>query len=97
MRILDEWGLSGKDIISILALPNKTRSRHLERFRDDTAFPESEKTMQRIEHIAGIADALRTSYPRNAQMGIIWMRTPHKRFANRSPLQVLSERGLSGL
>lgn len=97
MHILDEWGLSGKDTISILALPSKTRTRHLEHFRDGSAFPENEKTMQCIGHIAGIADALRTSYPRNAHMGIVWMRTPHRRFNNQSPLEVLPNRGLSGL
>ncbi len=97
MRVLDEWELSGKDIITLLALPNKIRLRHLDRFRDGEAFPDSEDTFERIEHIAGIADALRTSYPCNAHMGIIWMRTPHRRFQNQTPLAVLSEQGLNGL
>lgn len=97
MRILDEWGLSGKNTINILALPIKTRTRHLERFREGEPLPNSQVVLERIEHIAGIADALRTSYPRNAHMGIIWMRTPHKRFQKQTPLQVLAERGLSGL
>ncbi len=97
MRVLDEWELSGKDIITLLALPNKIRLRHLDRFRDGEAFPDSKDTFERIEHIAGIADALRTSFPRNAHMGIIWMRTPHRRFQNQTPLAVLSEQGLNGL
>jgi len=97
MRVLDEWELSGKDIIRLLALPSKIRLRHLERFRDGEAFPDSKDTFERIEHIAGIADALRTSFPRNAHMGIIWMRTPHRRFQNQTPLVVLSEQGLNGL
>lgn len=97
LRILDEWGLNGKQIIEILALPDKIKSRHLERFRDGEPFPNDELIMSRIEHITGIADALRTSFPRNAQMGIIWMRTPHKRFQNHPPLQLLVDQGLSGL
>ncbi len=97
MRVLDEWELSGKDIIDLLALPSKIRLRHLDRFRDGEAFPDSEDTFERIEHIAGIADALRTSFPRNAHMGIVWMRTPHRRFQNQTPLAVLSEQGLNGL
>ena len=97
MRVLDEWKLSGKDIIKLLDLPNKVRPRNLERFRDGEAFPESKNTQERIEHIAGIADALRTSFPRNAQMGIVWMQTPHRRFQNQPPLSILSEQGLNGL
>ncbi len=97
IRVLDEWGLDGKQIIEILALPNKIKPRHLERFREGEPFPENELIMSRIEHITGIADALRTSFPRNANMGIIWMRTPHKRFKNLPPLQLLVNQGLSGL
>ena len=97
MRVLDEWGLSGQDIINVLALPKNIRARHLDRFRDDTPFPADEEIMQRIEHIAGIADALRTSFPRNAHMGIHWLRTPHKRFKNLAPLHVVTEQGLTGL
>lgn len=97
MRILDEWELSGKDIIKLLGLPSKIRLRNLDRFRDGEAFPASQTTCERIEHIAGIADALRTSFPRNAHMGILWMHTPHRRFQNLPPLTLLSEQGLEGL
>ncbi len=97
MRILDEWELSGKDIIMLLDLPSKIRLRNLDRYRNGEAFPVSQTTLERIEHIAGIADALRTSFPRNAQMGILWLHTPHRRFQNQPPLTILSEQGLKGL
>jgi len=97
MRVLDEWQLSGKDIIKLLDLPSKVRLRNLDRYRDGEAFPESRVTQERIEHIAGIADALRTSFPLNAHMGILWMQKPHRRFQNLPPLTVLSEQGLIGL
>ena len=97
MRILDEWGLSGNEIIKILALPSSIRVRHLERFREGSPFPELNEIMERVEHIAGIADALRTSFPRNTHMGIKWMQAPHKRLRNQSPLHFLNEYGLGGL
>lgn len=97
MRVLDEWKLPSKDIIKLLQLPKKVRLRNLDRYRDGEAFPVSEETLERIEHIAGIADALRTSFPRNAHMGIVWMQTPHRRFQNQPPLTILSEQGLNGL
>ena len=97
MHVLDEWGLSGKDIISILSLPGKTRIRHLDRYREGEALPDDEEIKLRIEHIIGIADALRTSFPRKANMGKIWMHTPHRRFNHETPVSVLSSQGLSGL
>ena len=97
MRLLDEWGLDGKQIIQLLALPQTTRIRHLDKFRNGNAFPSSDNTSTRIEHIAGIADALRTTFPRNAHMGSRWLRTPHKRFRNQTPMDTMlqSDTGLS--
>ena len=96
MRLMDDWGLESKQIIKLLDLPRNIRTRHLDKFRNGDAFPESVETQQRIEHIAGIADALRTSYPRNMHMASRWLNTPHRRFKNRTPLATMvdSERGL---
>lgn len=96
MQLMDEWGLDGKQIIHLLALPSNTRTRHLEKFRNGDAFPENKETAIRIEHIAGIADALRTTYPRNIQMGSRWLHTPHRRFRNNTPIETMlnSETGL---
>ena len=96
MRILDEWGLDGKEIISILDLPKNTRTRHLDKFRKGDAFPVNDSVSARVEHIAGIADALRTTFPRNAHMGLRWLKTPHRRFNKKTPLEtmLLNENGL---
>ena len=93
---MDDWGLESKQIIKLLDLPRNIRTRHLDKFRNGDAFPESVETQQRIEHIAGIADALRTSYPRNMHMASRWLNTPHRRFKNRTPLATMvdSESGL---
>ena len=96
MQLMDDWGLEAKQIIKLLALPSSVRTRHLEKFRNGDAFPMNQETMTRIEHIAGIADALRTTYPRNTQMGSRWLRTPHRRFRNNTPIETMlkSETGL---
>lgn len=96
MRLLDEWGFDSKQIIQLLALPQTTRLRHLEKFRNGNAFPESSSTAARIEHIAGIADALRTTFPRNSHISSRWLRTPHRRFRNKTPMETMlqSESGL---
>lgn len=96
MQLMDDWGLDGKQIIQLLALPNNTRIRHLEKFRNGHSFPMNQDTVSRIEHIAGIADALRTTYPRNNQMGSRWLHTPHRRFRNNTPIETMlkSDTGL---
>ena len=97
MRLLDEWKVGTDDAIKLLGLPDTTRKRHLERFRRDTPFPNNRRVLQRLEHLAGIADALRTTYPRNAQVRVLWMHKPHRRFRNRTPLAIMIDEGLSGL
>ncbi len=97
MAILDDWGVGAEDRIRLLGLPEGTRTRHLERFRLNTPLPEEGEVMARVEHLVGIADALRTTFPRNPNMGPHWLRTPHRRFAKKPPLAVMIEDGLSGL
>jgi len=97
MEILDGWGMSAAEIISLLALPEKTPTRALRRYRDNTAFPVSVETEERIEHIIGITDALRTSYPHNPQMGKMWIRQRSKKLKDEIPLQIIVENGLEGI
>lgn len=97
MAMLDDWGLASTEIIKLLGLPSETRVRHLEHFRHNKPFPDSDQIMTRIEHLVGIADALRTTYPMNARMGTIWLRRPHRRLSNRTPLATMIDGGVNGL
>ena len=97
MEILDGWGMSSEEIISVIALPEKTPTRALRRYRENTAFPVSEELEERISHIIGITDALRTSYPHNPNMGKMWIRQRSKKLNNQIPLQIIVENGLDGI
>jgi len=97
MNALDDWGLSGDQILAILDFPETERSRHLAKYRKDTPFPDDENVACRVKFLLGIIDALRTSYPRNLQMGARWMAAPHARLKNRCPLQAMLEDGETGL
>ena len=97
MEILDSWGLSSAEIISLIALPDKTPTRALRRYRENTAFPVSPELDERIEHIVGITDALRTSYPHNPHMGKMWIRQKSNKLNNQIPLQIIVEGGLEGI
>ena len=45
----------------------------------------------------GIADALRTTFPRNSNIGLMWLKQPCKRLRRRRPMDIIVEDGLSGL
>lgn len=97
MGILDSWGLNGYDQMKVLNLPEGTPVRALRRYRENTAFPNEQQVYERLEHIVGIADALRTTYPHNPAMGVLWLKQANSRFQERSPLQTIVEDGLEGL
>jgi len=97
MNALDEWGLSGEQILAVLDFPKTERSRHLAKYRKDTPFPDDENVICRVTILLGIIDALRTTYPRNLQMGAHWMAAPHVRLKNRCPLQAMLEDGETGV
>ena len=97
MQLLDSWGASGPQKIILLGLPEDMRARKLERYRQNEAFPDTDIVNEHLEHLVGIADALRTSYPRNVEMCSLWLKKPHKRLENRTPLSVMTEKGLRGI
>lgn len=97
MSILDGWGLNARQLASLLALPEGTPTRVLRRYRDDTPFPDSAELSERLEHLCGIVEALRTTYPHNPSMGVLWMRQKNKRFDSQAPALWVVDRGLEGL
>lgn len=97
MESLDQWGLSGDQILAILDFPEGHRSRHLMQYRKDTPLPDIESINARVIRLLGIIDALRTTYPRNVNMGPRWMNTPHRRMQDRTPLHTMVEDGETGV
>ena len=97
MLILDNWGLESEQIVAVLGLSSGTRKRQLDKYRSSQAFPVDANLLKRLEHIIGISDALRTTFPRNINMSEKWMKTEHRRFDNETPLKVILEQGIDGL
>jgi len=97
MEILDSWGISSAQKIVLLGLPDDVRVRHLEQYRRERPFPDDSTVNTHLEHIVGIADALRTTYPRNIEMGALWLKQPHKRFQGNAPMSLMINNGLDGL
>jgi hypothetical protein len=97
LEILESWRVAPPDQIALLGLPEKTKPRALKRYREGTPLPDESEVWQRVQQLAGIADALRTSFPRNPQYGSIWMHRRNRRFGDRTPLDSMLEDGMSGI
>ena len=94
----DEWKISAEEILSLLGLEGSIRPRQLNAYRNgDRAFPAESDVLQRIDHITGITDALRTTFPFSQQMRVMWLQKPHRRFQKRKPLTVMLDEGANGL
>ena len=97
MHALDDWKLDGEQILAVMSLPDNIKVRHLSKFRQSEAFPETPKVTERFLHVIGIINALATSYPTNPRMSLFWMMRKNKKFHNRTPVQVIVEDDLQGL
>ena len=98
MDAIDQWNMSNEQVMALLDFPKEhKRGRHLQRYRKDTPFPDSEQITARMLPLLGIIDALRTTYPRNVNMGPRWMNTPHRRMKDRTPVHTMLEDGQSGV
>lgn len=95
MRMMHSWGLSSRDIHNALGLD--TPFRQMERFNTGMAFPDTDDLNERIEHLVGISEGLRTAYPHNTSAGISWLKKPINRLGNRPPLTAIVTDGLAGI
>ncbi len=96
---LDNWKLSNEQILAILGLTDSIKTRHLQGYRmGEKTFQASDDLMARIDHIVGISDALRTTFPFSDKMRLLWLRKPHRRFQKNTPLSVImADPGVNGL
>jgi len=95
--LLASWRVAPADQIRLLALPGSTRAREIQHYRKDRPLPDEPAVIERVEHLFGIADALRTTFPMNQEMGGIWMNRSNRRFQDRTPLRKMLEEGLPGI
>lgn len=97
IHYLDNWQLAPAEMLNILGMSDE-KSRNLAQYRKmQKSLPQTDEVFQRIDHIVGIADALRTTYPFSDQMRLVWLRKPHRRFSKNTPLSVILQEGVNGL
>jgi len=90
MTYLDSWELSNENILTVLGLQGEIKARKLQSYRNGSeVFPDDSQIMSRVDHIIGIADALRTQFPFSDQMRLMWLQKPHRRFNRKTPLDIM--------
>ena len=83
---LADWQLSAEEVVSLLGLPTDIKPRHLSSyFKGERALPNAPELQVRLEH------------PFSVPMRLMWLRRPHRRFQQRTPLAVILEEGVDGL
>lgn len=97
IAVLDGWRLSSAEKIFLLALPDGTRSRSIQKYQQGTPLPFDDTVRAHVEHILGIGHSLRLANPRNTAAGSLWLHRPHRRFENRTPMAVMLDEGLAGI
>lgn len=95
---MDEWKIGAEEMLNILGMEDDAKPRHLNSYRQGAkSLPQNTDVLKRIDHIVGISDALRTTFPFSSQMRVMWLQKPHRRFQKRTPLSVMLDEGVNGL
>jgi uncharacterized protein (DUF2384 family) len=98
MQVLESWGLSSIQMRAALTLPESVGAATFHRYREgQEALPEDGDVLRRAQYMLRIADALRTTYPRNPEMAAHWIRRGHRRMGRKTPLQVITAGDEAGI
>jgi len=97
IAVLDEWRINSGEKVSLLALPEKTRTRSIQKYQQGTPLPFDDAVRAHVDHLLGIGRSLRLANPRNAAAGGLWLHRPHRRFDDRTPMAVMLAGGLTGI
>lgn len=96
LRQLDTWEISPEKSVQLLGVSEEVKPRQLQSYRTGLKTLSAD-SLERMGHIVGIGEALRTTYPFSAAMQIKWLNQIHRRFAGKTPLEVMMQEGVDGL
>lgn len=96
MRAFEEWGLANADRQVLLGLGVHGRAT-LGRYAKGQPLSNTRDLLDRVGHLLGIYKGLQLLYPENPEIRSGWLSSPNRRFGGRTPVEVVGERGFSGL
>ncbi|MGH8229768.1 MAG: antitoxin Xre-like helix-turn-helix domain-containing protein [Steroidobacteraceae bacterium] len=94
--LFDLWQLGAADRLALLGLSDGNRSA-LQRYARGEPLASSRDLLDRAGHLLGIHKSLKLLYPRNEEIVRGWMASPHDRFGEQTPVEVVRRYGLPGL
>lgn len=95
-RLFDHWGLNTANQQAMLGLAQGNRAA-INRYRNGKPLANQRDMLERAGHLLAIHKNLRLLFPHNRALAYRWMTTRNRAFDNRTPAEVVRERGFTGL
>ena len=73
----------------VMGVQEGSRTRKLRQERENKPMRDDEQIQQRVSILAHISDALRTTYPNNPQMTLLWIKQKNRHLDKLRPVEVL--------
>ncbi|MCP1674523.1 hypothetical protein J2T57_001625 [Natronocella acetinitrilica] len=95
-KAFENWHLSSVEQTAMLGLAPGNRAA-IHRYRKGAPLAASRDMLERAGHILAIHKSLRILFPHNRDLAYQWMRTRNRAFDNRTPAELIQQRGFEGL
>lgn len=96
LDILHRWGLSRGECETLLTGGDRRSRRRAGKGAGSSLLTETQRT-ERLQHIIAIYRAVSQTFPQSPLLADLWITTPHFMLADKTPLQVILERGIEGM
>lgn len=96
MALFTHWQLGTEEQLALLGLAQGNRAA-LTRYRKGEPIGASRDQAERVGHLLAIHKNLRLLFPENRELAYAWMRTRNRAFGQLRPVDVVAERGFTGL
>lgn len=96
IQLFDLWGLTVNDQLAILGLAAGNRAA-IARYRRGQPLANQRDQLDRVGHLLAVHKNLRLLFPNNRELAYSWMTARNRSFDNQTPVEVITDRGFSGL
>lgn len=96
IQLFEHWKLTTDDQLSLLGLSSGNRAA-LSRYRRGEPLANSRDLLERVGHLLAIHKNLRLLLPHDRELAYAWVTTRNRSFGEKTPVELIGERGFSGL
>ncbi len=88
LRLLECWGLKERDAVCLLGYDPTTQSEHVDSILDGHEEMLEKEARERVSHLFWIFASIRSLF-RDVKVENAWLREPHSKLDNQSPMSML--------